>query len=125
MSAGAVASVVLGLVLLVSGAAKLASPAWPVQARDLGAPGWAVPVVPWVEVALGAVLAVGLGRPWTALAAAALLAAFTLVVGVALARGQRPPCACFGRFSQRPISGWTVVRNVVLIAIAAVAAAAS
>jgi hypothetical protein len=119
------AGLLVGLALVVAGAAKRVSPAWPAQARDLGAPGWAVPLLPWVELALGACLVVGLGHPWAPLGAAALLAVFTGAVVRALAGGRRPPCACFGALSARPIGARTVVRNLVLIALALVALGAT
>jgi hypothetical protein len=125
VTAAVVAGVLLGAVLLVSGASKLASAGWPAQAHGLGAPPWTVPVVPWTELVLGALVASGLGRPWPALAAVALLGAFTTLLAVRLAQGRRPPCACFGRFSARPISAWSVVRNLVLIGLGLVAALAS
>jgi uncharacterized membrane protein YphA (DoxX/SURF4 family) len=121
---GTAAAVVVGVVLMLSGAAKLFAPAWPAQAAELGAPRWAVPVVPWVEVVLGSLLAAGVGRPATAWLAAALLTAFTVLVAVRLAQGRRPPCACFGRLSTRSIGAGTIVRNVVLIGLAVVAAVA-
>ena len=52
---GLVASILLGLVFLVSGGSKLAAgPGWPEQARGLGAPSFVVPVLPWFEIVLGA-----------------------------------------------------------------------
>ena len=113
-----VAAVVLGVALLVAGGAKLASRTWPADARGLGAPGWSVPVVPWVELVLGALLVVGVLRPLVAIATALLLVAFTVLLSARLARGERPPCACFGRLSTRPISWWSVVRNLVLVGLA-------
>ena len=53
--------------------------------------------------------------PWSAVAAVALLVAFTVVVVRRLLDGSRPPCACFGSRSNRPLSGRDVVRNVVLL----------
>ena len=81
---GTAAAVVVGVVLMLSGAAKLFAPAWPAQAAELGAPRWAVPVVPWVEVVLGSLLAAGVGRPATAWLAAALLTVFTVLVALFL-----------------------------------------
>lgn len=115
------AGLLVGVVLLVAGAAKLASPLWPVQAAELGAPRWAVPVVPWVEVALGSLLAARVLPPVVGVVAAGLLAAFTGLLVTRLAQGRRPPCACFGR-SARPLGPGSVVRNVVLTALALVAA---
>ena len=58
---GLVASILLGLVFLVSGGSKIAAGrAWPEQARGLGAPAFVVPVLPWFEIVLGAVLVVQL-----------------------------------------------------------------
>jgi Methylamine utilisation protein MauE len=122
MALGSVASVILGVAFLAAGGGKLASKAWPRQARELGAPSWAIPVLPWAELALGALLVMQIGRVVVASLAAALLAAFTALLVVRLAQGRHPPCACFGGRSARPIDGWSLVRNVVLIALAIVAA---
>jgi uncharacterized membrane protein YphA (DoxX/SURF4 family) len=117
------AAIVLGAVLLLSGAAKLAAgPRWVAQAQALGAPASAVPVVPWLEVALGALLVGGVYRTVVALAAAALLVVFTVLLVVRLVQGLRPPCACFGALSTRPVGPGSVVRNVVLLALALIAA---
>ena len=117
------AGAVVGAVLLASGVLKAISPQWPAQAAALGAPGWAIPIVPWVELGLGALLVPGVGRPWSALAAAALLVSFTALLVIRLASGgTRPPCACFGRLSTRPVGPGSVVRNVVLVGLALVAA---
>ena len=111
--------------LLASGALKLAAgPRWAAQAGALGAPAMAAPVVPWVERGLGALLIAGVARRVVALAAAAVLAAFTVLLVVRLAQGRRPPCACFGRRSTHPIGLGSVARNLVLIALALVAALA-
>ncbi len=123
MTAAAVAGVVLGAVLLASGALKLAAgPRWGAQATAMGAPAVTVPAVPWVELALGALLVAGVARPAVALAAAAMLSAFTVVLVVRLAEGRRVPCACFGARSTKPIGIGSVLRNLVLIAVALVAA---
>lgn len=118
-----VARIALGVVLLVTGAAKLRQPAWPAAAAGFGAPAWLVPVVPWAELVLGALLAAGVGHPWSALAAGGLLAAFTGAVALRLRRGEPVPCGCFGETSPRPVGADTLARNVVLLALAAVAVA--
>ena len=75
--------------------------------------------LPWSEIALGALLVVHVGMPWTAWAAVLLLAAFTLW----LLTHRGVPCACFGAWSRRP-AGWReVARNIVLIALSLVAIA--
>jgi hypothetical protein len=38
--------------------------------------------------------------------------------------GRHPPCACFGALSRRPIGWGSVVRNLVLLALAVTAALA-
>ena len=119
--AGWLAGAVLGLVLLVSGVAKRVDGGWPAAVSALGAPSWAVAPLPWVEIGLGAVLISGLVRPLAAALAAVLLVLFTVLLAVNLARGRRPPCACFGSRSRQPISAWSLVRNLGLLALAAIA----
>lgn len=111
----AVARVVVGVAFVVAGGSKLAmGPEWPVQARSLGAPSWSIGPLPWLELAVGAALVVGLGGPVTGLVALALLLAFTGVIVSNLRRGHRPPCACFGAWSSAPIGWRHVARNAAL-----------
>ena len=110
-----VASVAVGLVLLVAGAAKLRQPEWPATAAAFGAPRWSAAATPWVEVAVGALLVTGAGLPWTALAAAGLVTSFTAAVALRLVRAQAVPCGCFGETSPRPVGVDTLVRNLVLL----------
>jgi uncharacterized membrane protein YphA (DoxX/SURF4 family) len=119
--AGRLAAAVLGVVLLVAGAAKRADRGWPQDAAALGTPAWAIPVLPWFEMLLGAVLVSGLARPVAAALAGVVLLAFTGLMVLNLARGQRPPCACFGARSRRPIGPVSLVRNLVLLALALIA----
>lgn len=108
--------------LVASGLLKWRDPAWPAAARAFGAPRAAVPVVPWVEVAVGVALAAQLR--WAAAAALALLVAFTVPVVGHAARRTGTPCACFGTLrSARPVTWATVARNLALIALAAAALA--
>jgi uncharacterized membrane protein YphA (DoxX/SURF4 family) len=115
-----VARVGLGAVFVASGLLKVRDREWPAVARAFGAPGWAVPVLPWAEVVVGALLGAQL---WpAALVAAALLAVFTGAAAGHLARGHRVPCGCFGSaVSSRPIGPGTIARNLVLLAVAVVA----
>jgi uncharacterized membrane protein YphA (DoxX/SURF4 family) len=115
------AAVVLGLVLLASGALKVAGwAAWRRQAAMLGVPFAVASAVPAAELALGALLVVGLWRSAAAWLAGALLLGFTVFLVAVLRTGQRPPCACFGSLSRRPIGWWSVVRNLVLLGLAVV-----
>ena len=118
-----IAAVLVGLAFVVAGGSKLAaSESWPTQARGLGSPAWAIPLVPWCELVLGALLIVQLVRTPAALAAMALLAVFTVLIVRKLMAGEHPPCACFGAWSAKPIGRGHVVRNAVLMVLAAVAA---
>jgi uncharacterized membrane protein YphA (DoxX/SURF4 family) len=115
----------IGLVLLVSGTLKLRQPAWPAAAAAFGTPRLVIPLVPWVEIVLGALLVAQVGGPWTPLGALALLAAFTVAVAWHLLRGDRVPCACFGERSSKPVDAVTLSRNLALCALALAAVAAS
>jgi uncharacterized membrane protein YphA (DoxX/SURF4 family) len=118
----AAASVVVGVVFVVAGASKLASRAgWRASARDLGAPDWAAPVVPWVEIVVGALLIVQVASPWPALAAIAMLIAFSTLIALRLREGERPACACFGQWSASEIGPPHLVRNAVLAVLSLVA----
>jgi len=47
--------------------------------------------------------------------AVALLAAFTIASTLALARGRRPTCACFGKRNPNLIGAGVLTRNIVLL----------
>lgn len=116
------ASIALGVAFLVAGGSKLAAAAsWPSQARGLGAPDWSIPIVPWFEIALGAVLVTQLARIPAAATALATLVVFSLLIARRLREGVRPPCACFGAWSASPLSWRHLARNAGLIALAILA----
>ena len=120
---GIAAAVVVAAVLLLAGVLKLARPNdWRAQASGLGVPAMLAAVVPFFEIGLGATLLVQWRRHIVAWIAVALFVAFTALLGLRLAQGQRPPCACFGSLSSRPIGAPTMVRNAVFLAIAVLAA---
>jgi uncharacterized membrane protein YphA (DoxX/SURF4 family)/peroxiredoxin len=80
-------------------------------------------LLPLFEMAIAAALLFPLSARWGALAAAGLLGAFIVVIGIALAHGRAPDCHCFGQLQSEP-AGWrTLARNVVLIGLAATVAA--
>jgi hypothetical protein len=117
-----IAAVLLGGAMVMAGAAKVAArAAWPVQAREMGAPEFVIPVLPWVELAIGATLIVGVGdvRRGAAAAAALLLMGFSVQIARLLRRGQRPVCACFGSWSARPLGVRHLSRNLGLVVLAA------
>jgi hypothetical protein len=53
--------------------------------------------------------------------AALTLVAFTVVIVQRLLDGSRPPCACFGSRSNKPLGRRHVARNLGLLAVAALA----
>lgn len=120
---GVVASVVVGITLLVAGVMKVAArDRWPAEAVAMGTPRYVVPVVPWLEIGLGASMATVVAREVTGVLAAMLFAAFTVLIVVNLARGRRPACACFGALTARPL-GWVhVARNLALVTLALISA---
>jgi len=114
----------LALVFGAAGVAKLADRRGvAVAAEGLGVPpGMARPVAGILPLAELAVAVALLWRPTAAGGAAAglfLLALFTCLVILNLRRGRRPPCHCFGRVGDAPIGAGTVVRNLVLMTLAA------
>ncbi len=118
-----VASIVLGAVFVVSGVTKIAAPSqWRAQSADLGVPGALATVLPFLELAVGALLVAQLARTLAATVAAVLLVAFTVLLVVRLSQGRRPPCACFGALTTKPIGWGNVVRNAIFLVLAVVVA---
>ncbi len=61
----------------------------------------------------------GRERLWGAVAALALLVVFTGGIAGTLIAGRRPDCHCFGQLYSAPIGWGTLVRNGIMIAVAA------
>ncbi len=59
------------------------------------------------------------GGRWTAAAAGSLFAVFTVAVAMRLRTAEPAPCGCFGETSPEPVGSDTLVRNIVLTAMAA------
>ncbi|CAB4722716.1 unannotated protein [freshwater metagenome] len=118
---GVIASVILGGVMCVAGGSKIAmGKRWPIEAQALGAPQSIAPIVPWCEIALGALLIVQLKPEVIGALSLALLVAFTLLIMRQLQKGERPVCACFGSWSSKPLSWNHVARNAGFIALAVI-----
>ena len=116
---GVIASVILGGVMCVAGGSKIAmGNRWPVEAQALGAPKAIAPIVPWCEIALGALLIVQIAPEIVGLLALGMLVIFTLLIAFQLRDGNRPVCACFGSWSSKPLSWQHVARNAGFIALA-------
>lgn len=97
------ARLVLAAVFVVAGALKVGDPQSAVQAVRAyqllpaaldSVVGWGLP---FLEIALGLLLAAGLGTRIAAGAAAVLLVVFVAAVASAAARGLSLDCGCFGR----------------------------
>jgi peroxiredoxin/uncharacterized membrane protein YphA (DoxX/SURF4 family) len=119
------ARLLLAAVFLVAGLAKLADRAGSRQAlRDFGVPAaLADPfglLLPLAELAVAVALLLPAMAWWGALGALALLLLFVVGIGSNLARGRHPDCHCFGQLHSAP-AGWpTLIRNLVLAAIAGI-----
>src|SRR5438270_2171850 len=115
----------LAVVFLVAGIAKLADLAGSRQAlRDFGVPArLADPfglLLPLAELAVAGALLFPATAWWGALGALVLLLLFVGGIGYNLTRGRQPDCHCFGQLHSAP-AGWpTLIRNLVLAALAAV-----
>jgi uncharacterized membrane protein YphA (DoxX/SURF4 family) len=121
----AVAAVVVGVVFVAAGVAKLSNRmAWQAQASGLRVPRPVASAVPWVELGLGSLLISQLARSYVASLAALVLVAFTALILARLTQGERPPCACFGGWSATPLGAWHIARNGALIVMAMTAALA-
>src|SRR5438874_1888911 len=119
------ARLVLAVVFLVAGIAKLADLAGSRQAlRDFGVPAkLSTPfgvLLPLAELVVAVALLLPATAWWGAVGALALLLLFVGGIGYNLARGRQPDCHCFGQLHSAP-AGWpTLMRNLVLAAVAAV-----
>ena len=126
---GTVARLVLGTVWIIAGASKIG---------DLAASGRAVnayrllpydgatflgAVLPFLEIALGVLLIIGLATRLSAVVSAMLLGAFIIGIASAWIRGLRIDCGCFGgggdlAADQRPQYLSATIRDIVLFALA-------
>jgi peroxiredoxin/uncharacterized membrane protein YphA (DoxX/SURF4 family) len=119
------ARLLLSIVFLVAGVAKLADLAGSRQAmRDFGVPGKLADLfgllLPLAELATAVALIVPVTAWWGAVAATALLLIFVAGIGYNLAQGRTPDCHCFGQLHSAP-AGWsTLIRNLVLAGLAGV-----
>lgn len=117
------ARLVLTVVFVVAGVAKLADLVGSQQTlRDFGVPApLARPLgvlLPLAELTVAVTLLFPVLAWWGALVAGALLLLFAVGIGANLVRGRTPDCHCFGQLHSTP-AGWpTLLRNLVLVAIA-------
>ena len=125
------APLALAAVLVVSAVAKLRDPGSAKEAfTQLRVPAaldrpWLRTLVPWFELGLAVGLllgAFGVGVA-AALGALALFAVYTVLIVRAWRAPADASCHCFGSLTTGTVTGWTVVRNVLLVAASFVAVA--
>jgi thiol-disulfide isomerase/thioredoxin len=110
-------------VFLLAGGTKLIDPRGTRRALlEFGAPRiFATPMVlllPLLEIAVAAALIPTSLAWYGAWGALALLGVFLLAVGIAMLRGRKPDCHCFGQIHSAPVGWQTLLRNVLLAACA-------
>ena len=123
---GLLARIVLGVVLIWAGAAKVGRPKTSmraVQAFDIlptQLAGWVGLTLPFVEVILGVLLVIGLFTRVTAVVSTLLMLAFVVGIAQAWARGLTIDCGCFGGGGQVAASettyGLDIARDLALAA---------
>jgi len=119
------ARLLLCAVFLVAGLAKLADLSGSRQAmRDFGVPNKLADffglLLPLAEIAVAVALVVPLTSWWGAIGALALLLIFVAGISYNLAHGRTPDCHCFGQLHSGPAGWTTLIRNLLLAAIAGV-----
>ncbi|MDQ5852856.1 MAG: DoxX family membrane protein, partial [Chloroflexota bacterium] len=122
-SALVVARLLLATVFVVAGLAKLRDRPGSRQALiDFGIPpALAAPLgllLPLAELAVAVALVPVASAWWGALGALALLLLFVAGIVFNLARGRTPDCHCFGQLHSAPAGPATLIRNVLLAAVA-------
>ena len=111
-------SATVGVIFIFAGVQKfIAREMWPAQAKRLGAPSFAIPTVPYIEIGLGSLLIAGWLVNAVLIASIVALSSFTVLLALRLAAGDRPPCACLSFRSTRPIGWSNIVRNLLMLAI--------
>ncbi len=80
--------------------------------------------LPLLELAIAVSLVPSATARWGAVAAFVTLVVFTGAIAVTLSRGAAPDCNCFGGLTRTAVGRGTLIRNVLLAALAGFAAAA-
>ncbi len=121
---GVVSGVMLGLVFVWSGAAKLrSSDNWKLAGTPFSTSRRSIDRLieaglPWCEIVLGAVLVAQIAPPVFGVVSGVLLLGFTVAVVRVIQRGEATSCMCFGVASTSNVSWRHVWRNVGLIVLA-------
>jgi len=117
---------IVGAVLAYAGANKItAFRQWQQDAKRQNVPALIANVLPLLELAIGAALAVLKPQPAVLGFATLLLLVFTVYLSAQVIGKSQVPCACFGARVVRAPSWRDVVRNLILIALLFTSAALS
>ncbi len=113
----------LAAVFLLAGVAKYADPKGSTKAfTEFGLPralaAFVAMILPVVEAGVAIALVPAASAWYGACGALALLAIFILGIAVAMVRGRKPDCRCFGQLHSAPVGRSTLIRNGVLVALA-------
>jgi putative oxidoreductase len=123
-----VAQIVIGAVFAFAAVSKLGDlRTFALQVHNFRlAPIWSENLVamtlPWVELTAAFALILGVRARAAAWIVAALLAGFTLGVGVAMARGLDFECGCFGKADHTRVGSLKLAENLSMLAVALLAA---
>ena len=122
-----VSRLTLSVVFVIAGILKLSDlPGSRKAMKDFGIPvtlsGHLGTLLPLIELLIGLTLIPHTTAWWSAVAALFLICAFITAVSVNLALDRRPQCHCFGQLHSTPIGWTTLMRNAVLLALAAIVA---
>jgi len=114
----------LSAVFLVAGIAKLGDLTGSRQAlRDFGVPALVAQpagvLLPLTELAVAVALIPTISTWWAAVVSLGLFLLFVAGISYNLARGRTPDCHCFGQLHSTPAGPSTLIRNLVLAALAA------
>jgi hypothetical protein len=115
--------IVCGSLLVLASYDKLGDPAHFAKAVEnyqvlpAGLVPLAAVVLPWLEFFTGLCLALGWRHRAAAWVLCLLMGAYALSLSVNLLRGVEMSCSCFSKDSLEKVTGWTVLRDIFLLAL--------
>jgi hypothetical protein len=77
-------------------------------------------ILPWLELGLAFMLILGIALPLVGSITVLLIFSFTVGVAINLRRGRQLDCHCYGIASPHIISRGTIIRNILLLLLAAI-----
>ena len=122
-SAVLAARMLVAALFVIAAVTKLGDPAGTARAIvDFGGRRRYAPIgarlLPLLELSIAVALLIQPLAVAGAIAALAVLTVFTAAIVNALRHRRSPDCGCFGNLWSKPVSGWTVARNVGLLLVA-------